>query len=145
MDRDFWQYKDLWEMSFEEWEALCDGCGQCCLHKLEYVDTGQLAFTCVACRLLDIERCRCQQYKDRKAARPECLFLTPENVGNVPWLPATCAYRLIREGKGLPCWHPLVSGDPESVHRAGISVRHRAVSEDCVDSGNLEWYIVDDK
>jgi uncharacterized cysteine cluster protein YcgN (CxxCxxCC family) len=143
MSKKFWQHKAIADMSRREWEALCDGCGQCCLYKLEYADTGEIAYTWVACRLLDIYNCRCTKYRRRKASRKECLCLTPENIDSMPWLPRTCAYRLLQEGKELPGCHPLVSGDPESVHTAGMSLRNKAISEDCVDPGELESYIID--
>jgi uncharacterized cysteine cluster protein YcgN (CxxCxxCC family) len=125
----FWRTKRLAEMTREEWESLCDGCGKCCLHKVEDGRTGRLAKTDVACRLLDPESCRCTAYAERKRFVPDCVVLTPAKVPNLSWLPATCAYRLIDEGRDLPWWHPFVSGDPETVHMAGVSVRGRAISE----------------
>jgi uncharacterized cysteine cluster protein YcgN (CxxCxxCC family) len=125
----FWRRKTLAKMSRAEWESLCDGCGKCCLHKVEYVNTGEIKHSDVACRLLDLESCRCGDYSNRVAKVSDCTVLKPEDVGRFKWLPSTCAYRLIHEGSDLPAWHPLVSGDPESVHRAGISVRGRAVHE----------------
>ncbi|MCG8455220.1 MAG: YcgN family cysteine cluster protein [Holophagales bacterium] len=116
-------------MSLKEWESLCDGCGQCCRVKLENEETGEVVGTQVACRLLDVEACRCLDYSNRALEVPSCLQLTLELVPVLPWLPETCAYRLIYEGKPLEPWHPLISGDPESVHRAGISVRGKVVSE----------------
>ena len=115
-------------MTAAEWESLCDGCGRCCLNKLEDIDTGRIEWTDVACRLLDGESCRCRNYKRRRLV-PDCVQLTPESVRALSWLPPTCAYRLVEEGRDLYWWHPLVSGDPESVHDAGISVRARTVSE----------------
>lgn len=125
----FWKSKSLDEMSAEEWDALCDHCGQCCLHKLEDVDTGAIAVTDIACAYLDLETCSCSDYANRKANVPDCIQLTPQNVGDLPWLPETCAYRLLANGKALAQWHPLISGDPETVHQAGISVRGKALSE----------------
>lgn len=125
----FWRRKTLAETNPEEWESLCDGCGKCCLHKLEDEDTREIAFTNVACRLLDIGSCRCTNYVGRTRLVPDCVQLTPENAGALRWMPSTCAYRLLAEGKDLPAWHPLVSGDPDSVHRAGVSVRGRCVPE----------------
>ena len=106
----YWERKALDQMSVEEWEGLCDGCAKCCLHKLEDIDTGELAFTNVACRLLDIGACSCGNYERRNALVPDCVVLNPKNVGELVWMPSTCAYRLLAEGKPLPHWHPLVSG-----------------------------------
>lgn len=125
----FWKIKRLEEMSRTEWESLCDGCARCCLHKLEDEDTGEILQTNVCCRLLDTEACGCTKYMERQRLVPDCLVLTPENVAGLNWMPRTCAYRLLSEGKDLEWWHPLVSGDPDSVHRAGISVRGKVVSE----------------
>ncbi|MEE4357428.1 MAG: YcgN family cysteine cluster protein [Desulfococcaceae bacterium] len=138
----FWEKKSLEEMTKEEWELLCDGCAVCCLHKLEDEDTGEVFYTAVACRMLDRDRCRCMSYEKRFAQIPGCLHLTPETVKEYHWLPATCAYRLISEGKDLPVWHPLRSGDPESVHTSGISLRDRVISECHADMENLEAYII---
>jgi uncharacterized protein len=121
----FWKTKTLSQMSRAEWESLCDGCGRCCLVKLEDEDTGDILYTDVGCTLLDGQACRCRDYQSRQAKVPDCVRLTPEAVRTLPWLPRTCAYRLIGEGKDLYWWHPLVSGDPDSVHAAGISVRDR--------------------
>ncbi len=136
----FWQTKTLAEMNKREWESLCDGCARCCLNKLENDATGEIQYTDVACRLLDTHACRCMSYDDRKRFVPDCQILTPKNVKRLSWLPATCAYRLIDEGKELYWWHPLVSGDPETVHQAGISVRGRVVSER--DTDDLENRVV---
>ena len=119
----FWKTKTLAELNDQEWEALCDGCGKCCLAKLEDEDTGEIYWTSVGCRLFDGETCRCSDYGNRLKRVPDCVRLTPDNVGNIPWLPSTCGYRLVAEGKELPWWHPLVSGDPNTVHEAGISIR----------------------
>lgn len=125
----FWRVKKLDEMNDAEWESLCDGCGRCCLNKLEDAESGRIAYTDIACALLDSERCRCRDYPNRSAVVPTCVRLSVEEVRTLSWLPATCAYRLINEGRDLYDWHPLVSGDPDSVHTAGVSVRGRAVRE----------------
>lgn len=125
MTQPFWKTKSLAEMSATEWESLCDGCGKCCLSKLEDEDTGEIHWTSVACRLFDAGTCRCSDYANRLSRVTDCVRLTPGNVRTISWLPATCAYRLVAEGSNLPDWHPLVSGDPQSVHNAGISVKGR--------------------
>ena len=129
VDAPYWRTKTLEEMTRAEWEALCDGCARCCLIKLEDDDTGEIAYTDIACRLLDIGTCRCTRYRRRLRLVPQCVELTPEEVRKLDWLPSTCAYRLVAEGRDLAWWHPLVSGDPETVHKAGISVRGRVVPE----------------
>jgi uncharacterized cysteine cluster protein YcgN (CxxCxxCC family) len=139
--RRFWEERPLDQLSRAEWESLCDGCGKCCVHKLEDEDTGQVHATNVACRLLNRRTGQCSDYRRRQAYVPECVRLTPAKLRDIDWLPSTCAYRLIDEGKPLADWHPLISGDPESVHRAGISVRGWTVSED--DAGDLENHIVE--
>jgi len=136
----FWKAKKLEQMNEAQWESLCDGCGLCCLHKLEDADTGDIAYTNVACRLLDLQSCRCQKYKIRKLLVPDCVILTADQVENFTWLPPTCAYRLVAEGRDLPDWHPLISGRAETVHEAGISVRGRAISER--EAGPLEDHII---
>jgi len=134
----FWKTKTLDEMSPEEWELLCDGCGRCCLVKLEDVDTGELHYTDVACSLLDLGECRCTDYGNRSARVPDCVRLTPQSVAEIDWLPPTCAYRLVNENKDLYWWHPLVSGTTETVCEAGISVLGKVVSEDQVAADDLQ-------
>jgi len=140
----------FWDMPLErltpaEWEALCDGCGKCCLNKIEYEDTEELAFTRVACKLLDGQDCRCMSYADRHRYVPECVVLTPKKLKDIAWwLPATCAYRLRAEGKPLYDWHHLISGDPESVHRAGVSVRGWTISETELSEDDWEDHIIED-
>ncbi len=140
----FWKDKPLSEMTLQEWEALCDGCGICCLFKVEDVDTGAVQLTNVACRYLDLDECRCQLYESRAAAMPSCIKLTPSKVARLTWLPETCAYRLVLAGQPLPSWHPLISGDPDSVHRAGISVRGHVMREADADMNHIENYVIDD-
>ncbi|MES2445047.1 MAG: YcgN family cysteine cluster protein [Pseudomonadota bacterium] len=137
----FWEDTPLARLDRAQWEALCDGCGKCCLHKLEDEQTGELYATNVACRLLDGTTARCKDYRNRRAYVSECVRLTPGNVEAITWLPTTCAYRLRAAGEPLPGWHYLVCGDPEAVHRAGESVRGWTVSED--DAGDLEHHLVD--
>ena len=138
----FWEDVPLDRLDRAQWEALCDGCGKCCLHKLEDEDTGELAATNVACRLLNRESARCKDYRNRRAYVPDCMRLTARGVmQGIAWLPSTCAYRLRGEGLPLPDWHYLVSGDREAVHRAGESVRGWTVSED--DAGDLEHHLTD--
>lgn len=124
-----WLDAPLEDLTTAQWESLCDGCALCCLHKLEDADTGDIHYSGVACRLLDIDRCRCLDYPNRETRVPACITLVPERSSDFKMLPETCAYRLRSEGKPLLEWHPLISGDPASVHDAGISIRGRAVSE----------------
>lgn len=138
----FWERKTLTELDATEWESLCDGCGRCCLLKLEDADSGEIAYTGIACRLLDIRRCRCRDYGHRQQHVSDCQVLNPVVVSATGWLPDTCAYRLMAEGKPLPDWHPLISGDPDSVHAAGISVRDRVVSEEFVHPDALADHVV---
>ena len=141
-DTPFWHRKSLAEMTRDEWESLCDGCGRCCLLKLEDDETGDLYETRLSCRLLDLGHCRCSDYERRHEQVPDCVRLTPETVYALPWLPDTCAYRRVADGRGLAWWHPLVSGDPETVHAAGISVRNVAISETRVPDDEFEDFVV---
>jgi len=137
----FWENIALADMDAEQWESLCDGCGKCCLHKLEDEDSGEVFVCNVACRLLDLGNCTCQDYINRKTRVPDCTVLTPQHIAEFHWLPETCAYRLLAADKPLPDWHPLISGDVATVHRAGISVCGRVVSE--TDADDLQQHITD--
>lgn len=139
----FWKTTALEDMTSVQWESLCDGCGRCCLNKLEDWDTGEIAFTNVACKLLDCDSCRCTDYENRQAEVPECIQLTPQTVQEITWLPPSCAYRLLAEGGDLYWWHPLVSGDSETVHQAGVSARGRTVPEAGMEPEDYEDHIVD--
>lgn len=140
----FWQTKKLTEMTLDEWESLCDGCGICCLYKLEDEDTGEILMTNVVCRFFDSENCVCKLYDERHTAMPSCIKLTPSKVEQLKWLPDTCAYRLVLQGKPLPDWHPLVSGSRLSVHRAGVSVKNKVISEVDINMDQLEEYVVEE-
>jgi hypothetical protein len=140
--RPFWNTKTLKEMTTEEWELLCDGCGRCCLHKLEDIDTGLYFYTNVACRLLDQDTCRCKEYPNRMSLVKDCLVLSPADREHYNWLPTTCAYRRLANGMDLEWWHPLVSGNTDTVHEARISVRSRTVSEKEVSKEQLEDHVV---
>jgi len=150
IDRDglaprFWERKALTKMSQKEWEALCDGCGKCCLNKLEDEETGQVELTRVACRLFDDNTCRCAQYDIRHQFVPECIVLKPSNIDDhAYWMPQTCAYRLLWEGKPLYDWHPLISGTAQSVHEAGVSVKDRTVPEFEVHEDDWEDHIIEE-
>jgi hypothetical protein len=135
----FWE-RPIEALNRAEWEALCDGCGQCCLHKAEDEDTGDVYMTNVACKLLDLQSCRCSDYPNRKRQVPDCVRLTPQLAASLAWLPETCAYRLRAEGEALHAWHYLVCGDPEAVHAAGVSVRRKAIGEEF--AGPLEDHII---
>lgn len=133
----FWTGKKLEELTPRQWESLCDGCGRCCLQKLKNPTTGKVCYTWVACFLLDIQTCRCSNYDLRHILVPDCLKLEPQNIPKLRWLPKTCAYRRVAEGKDLPDWHPLITGDPESVHKTGHSICQRAISEEHVHPDDL--------
>jgi len=139
-DDPFWKRKTLAEMTQAEWESLCDGCGKCCLLKLQDIETDVVEYTNVACRLLDDESCRCTRYAERQRFVPDCVVLSPDNIAQLSWMPSTCAYRLIAEGRPLPVWHHLVSGSRNTVNMAGHSVRGRTIDE--VDAPDLEQHIV---
>jgi uncharacterized cysteine cluster protein YcgN (CxxCxxCC family) len=139
----FWEDRPLDKLSRDEWESLCDGCGKCCLHKLEDEETGEVFPTNVACRLLDRRESRCKDYANRKTYVPDCVRLNPKKLGELEWLPSTCAYRLVAAGEPLPEWHHLISGSRETVHQAGMSTRGWTVSED--EAGELEYHLVDRK
>jgi len=126
----FWKRKTLEEMNDAEWESLCDGCARCCLVKLEDEDSGRIHYTDLGCELLDTKACRCRDYSNRQAKVSDCVRLTPKGARELSWLPKTCAYRLVAAGRDLPDWHPLVSGSPDSVHEAGVSVRGRVYASE---------------
>lgn len=141
----YWERKKPQQMTHAEWEALCDGCGKCCLNKLEDEETGEVALTRVACRLFDDTTCRCAQYDIRHQFVPECIVLKPSNIeDNLYWMPETCAYKLLWQGKPLHDWHPLISGTPDSVHAAGVSMQHRTVAEFEIDEDDWEDHIIEE-
>lgn len=139
----FWETKTLEEMTPEEWESLCDGCGRCCLLKFDLDDDPNVYTTAVACRLLDPSTCRCSDYANRFERVPACLRMTIRAARELDWLPVTCAYRRVARGEGLAEWHPLVSGDPEAVHEAGVGVRGWTVSEDSVEEQDLIHWVIE--
>jgi uncharacterized cysteine cluster protein YcgN (CxxCxxCC family) len=141
-NRPFWELKTLDELTPNEWEALCDGCAKCCVHKLEDEKTGEVFYTCVACRMLDVNSCRCTNYSNRHELVPECAVLSPKHPDHFKWLPKTCAYRLLYEGKPLPDWHPLRTNNPNSVHQHGASAKKKLIPEFLADETQLEKYIV---
>jgi len=142
----FWETIPLDRMTTAEWEALCDGCGKCCLNKIEFEDDGEVAFTRIACRLLDGDTCRCKHYETRRQFVPECIQISPASLPNIAyWLPRTCAYLLLYQGKPLYHWHPLISGDANSVHDAGVSVQGWTVPETEVEEEDWEDHIIEEK
>lgn len=138
----FWKQKSLAAMNREEWESLCDGCGKCCLHKLEDEDSGELAYTRVICRYFDEDSCRCQVYAERKTRVLSCVVLTPGNLKDLPWMPQTCAYRLLYEGKDLPAWHPLLSGSRKLIEESGNTVAGKVISEEFVHEDGYDEHLV---
>lgn len=142
MNKPFWEAKQLSEMNGQEWESLCDGCARCCLHKLENEDTKEVFYTSVVCRYLNQQSCRCRDYENRNSIVPNCVHLTVDNINEFRWLPDTCAYRLLSEGKPLPEWHPLVSGSSQTVIEAGISVTGKVTDERHVHPEGYEEHII---
>ena len=139
----FWETKSLHELTETEWESLCDGCAKCCVHKLQIEETGEVLYTCVACRLLDVNTCRCSNYQHRHELVPGCAVLSADAPEHFEWMPETCAYRLMHEGRPLPGWHPLITGDPASAHSHGASARKKLIPEFLADERHLEKYIVE--
>jgi len=145
LSKRFWERKTMAQMSQDEWEALCDGCGKCCLNKLEDEDSGEVVLTNIACRLLDDSTCRCAQYDIRHQFVPECIVLTASNIPeHLYWMPQTCAYRLVHEGRPLEDWHPLISGHANSVHAAGVSVKDKTVPEFEIDEDDWEEHVIEE-
>jgi uncharacterized cysteine cluster protein YcgN (CxxCxxCC family) len=142
MMAEFWREKTLQQMSQAEWEALCDGCARCCMIKLQDDDTDEVHYTALVCDLLDIEACRCTRYPERHALVPDCVVLTPQRAKDFHWLPRSCAYRSLAEGRDLAWWHPLVSGSADTVHEAGISVRGKVMPEAAVHADEQESMII---
>lgn len=141
----YWETTPLDRMTHDEWEALCDGCGKCCMNKLEDEDTQEVAMTCIACRLFDDTTCRCGQYPIRHQFVPECIVLKPSNLDqNLYWMPETCAYKLLRLGRPLYDWHPLISGSAETVHAAGVSMRNATLPEFEIDEDDWENHIIEE-
>ncbi|MCZ6853911.1 MAG: YcgN family cysteine cluster protein [Gammaproteobacteria bacterium] len=142
MERNFWQHKTLAELNQEEWESLCDGCGRCCMIKIEDADSGEVHYTSLTCRLLDLDTCRCTRYPERHKLVADCVELTPFTAARFDWLPVTCAYRRLARGQQLLWWHPLVSGDPRTVHEAGVSVLGKTLPVDSVHADEHEQHII---
>ncbi len=142
LSSEFWKHKPLDAMNAQEWEALCDGCGKCCLHKLEDEDSGDIAYTRVICRYFNENNGRCRVYASRKEKVPSCVVLNPDNLGDLPWMPSTCAYRLLYEGKQLPDWHPLLSGSRLAMEDSGNSVAGKVISEEYVHEDGYDEHLV---
>ena len=140
----FWLKIPLKELSDSQWESICDGCAQCCAHKLQCEDTGEIYKTNVVCRYLDQEACQCQVYENRHEFVPDCIKITPDNAGQLDWIPETCGYRLLAEGEDLPAWHPLQSGDKASTRKAGVAVTGKVISEADINMEDIEDYVVGD-
>jgi uncharacterized cysteine cluster protein YcgN (CxxCxxCC family) len=138
----FWEKKSLFEMTYNEWESLCDGCGICCLEKFQDPKSGKVYFTDLACPFMDLHSCRCMIYENRNDFFPDCIQLTPENVKKFRWLPKTCSYRLLSKGKQLPQWHPLLTGESKSVHRQGISIKKFAISSIGIPENKMQSHII---
>ena len=140
MTSPFWKTVPLPRLTDAQWESLCDGCGMCCLQKYQDQDSGEVRYTAIACRFLNVHECRCSVYRRRQQRNPRCITLTPQNIADMHWLPETCAYRLVAAGKDLNWWHPLRSGDPDSVHEAGVSVRDKVISGTHIHPDELKWF-----
>ena len=139
----FWETKSLSEMNTQEWESLCDHCARCCLLKLEDIDSGNIFYTNISCKLLNMDKCQCTRYSERSVLVPDCVTLTANEINKLNWMPNSCAYRLLAEGKPLPAWHPLITGTQDSVVEAGISIRSYASSEEDIDEKDIQDYIID--
>jgi uncharacterized cysteine cluster protein YcgN (CxxCxxCC family) len=142
IQNNFWQEKSLEQMSPEEWELLCDGCGKCCLHKLEDENTNEIAYTRVICRYFDESTCRCQVYSTRRSKVPDCVILKPGNLKDLPWMPSSCAYRLLYEGKSLPDWHPLQAGSRKAIEESGNTVSGKVISEEFVHEDGYDEHVI---
>jgi len=139
----FWKSKTLKQMTNDEWESLCDGCGKCCLHKLEDIDTGEISVSNVSCMYLDLKTCRCKDYKYRQKNVKDCIKLTPETINKINWLPNTCSYKLVLNNDDLPDWHHLISGDKNTIHERGMSVKNYSINEKDIKDVNeyiLDWF-----
>ncbi|MEQ3762186.1 MAG: YcgN family cysteine cluster protein [Alcanivorax sp.] len=138
----FWETTSLKDMTRKQWESLCDGCALCCLHKLEDEDTEEVYYTDVHCRYMDTANCNCTVYLERQEKVPNCVWLTPDQASEFHWLPDSCAYRVLAEGRKLADWHPLISGDPNSVHEAGVSIKGKGVADNQVAEEDWEDHII---